>query len=101
MRASLGMMLLSALLLSAAPAAAKKMRNPQTKIALAKTVKTTIDQAIAKATAKAPGKVFEVELAKKNGKAVWEIEILSEDGKVVEVDVDATTGEVADTEDKE
>ena len=38
------------------------------------------------------------ELKKKNGKAVWEIEVLADSGKVVEVDVDADTGDVVDSE---
>jgi uncharacterized membrane protein YkoI len=99
-RTPLGALLLAALL-AAAPATAKSMRNPKTKTAIAKALKTTIEDAIAKAKAKSPGKVFEVELAKKGGKAVWEIEILGDDGKVQEVDVDASSGEVVDAEAKE
>ena len=86
-------------MMAAAPASAK-MHNSKSKIAIAKALKTTIEQAIAKAVEKVPGKAIEVELGKKAGKPVWEVEVLTEDGSVHEVDVDATTGEVIDSEKK-
>jgi uncharacterized membrane protein YkoI len=44
--------------------------------------------------------VIEAELEKKHGKAVWEVEIVGEDGKVTEVHVDADSGAVVAAEEK-
>src|SRR2546430_1230323 len=63
--------------------------------------KVTVEQAIKTATEKLAGKVIEAELEKKHGKAVWEVEIVGEDGKVTEVHVDADSGAVIDMEAKE
>ena len=54
--------------------------------------------AIKTALDKAPGRVVDTELRSKDGKAVWEIDIASSDGKLTEVDVDANTGLIADSE---
>ena len=61
-----------------------------TKVDVADAIKTAID--------KAPGRVADTELRSKNGKTVWEIDIASPDGKLTEVDVDASTGTIADSE---
>jgi uncharacterized membrane protein YkoI len=90
------LVLVAALLLSNPALAAKG--NLKGKIAIAKTAKIDISDAISKATSKASGKAIEVELKKKSGKPVWEVEVLGDNGKVTEVDVDATTGDVIDSE---
>ena len=41
-----------------------------------------------------PGKILEVELEKKHGRIIYEIELLAEDGRVHEIEVDAKNGEV-------
>jgi len=41
-----------------------------------------------------PGKILEVELERKSGKIIYEIELLAEDGMVYEIEVDAKNGEV-------
>ena len=41
-----------------------------------------------------PGKILEVELDKENGRIVYEVEILGNDGIVKEVYINAITGEV-------
>jgi uncharacterized membrane protein YkoI len=61
-----------------------------TKIDVADAIKTALD--------KTPGRVADTELRSKNGKTVWEIDIASPDGKLTEVDVDAGTGVIADSE---
>jgi len=70
-------------------------------VEMSKTAKVTVEQAIKTANEKMPGKVIEAELEKKHGKAVWEVEVVGEDGKVTEVHVDADSGAVIDTEVKE
>lgn len=69
-------------------------------VGMAKTAKVTIEQAIKAATEKVPGKVIEAELEEKRGKAVWEVEVVGDDGKVTEVHVDADSGAVVATEEK-
>ena len=89
-----------ALLLATSPLLAKEAKGMKSKAALAKTAKTDLAAALGKATAKVPGKAVEVEIRKKKGKTVWEVEVLGDDGTMTEVDVDADSGEVVDTEGK-
>jgi|CXWL01.1.fsa_nt_gi uncharacterized membrane protein YkoI len=79
-----------------------KKENDETKkaVALSATAKVTIDQAIKTASEKVAGKVIEAELEEKIGNAVWEVEIVGTDGKVIEVHVDAMTGAIVATEEK-
>mgnify|MGYP000193264583 CR=1 FL=1 len=68
------------------------------KVALLNGAKVDITDAIKAAQGKAPGRVVDTELRSKGGKTVWEIDVVGADGKVTEVDVDATTGAVTDSE---
>ena len=36
-----------------------------------------------------------------NHKAIWEVEIVTADGKLIEVEIDAKTGEVLDVEEEQ
>ncbi len=45
-----------------------------------------------------PGKILELELERENGRIVYEIEILSEEGLVTEIYVDAITGQLLSAE---
>lgn len=65
---------------------------------LVKDAKITIDQAIKTAGDKAPGTIVEAELEKEHGKTVWEVEVLGADGNVMQVHIDAASGDVIDTE---
>lgn len=78
----------------------KEMDETREAVELSKTAKVTVEQAIKIATEKVAGKVIEAELEKKHGKAVWEVEIVGEDGKVTEVHVDADSGAVVAAEEK-
>jgi uncharacterized membrane protein YkoI len=78
----------------------KEMDETREAVELSKTAKVTVEQAIKTATEKVAGKVIEAELEKKHGKAVWEVEIVGEDGKVTEVHVDADSGAVVAAEEK-
>lgn len=69
-------------------------------VELANYVKITIDQAIKTGSEKVAGTVVQAELVKKHGKTVWEVEVLSSEGKVTEVHIDAASGEIIDTEEK-
>jgi uncharacterized membrane protein YkoI len=68
------------------------------RLALLGGTKIDVTDAIKTALDKAPGRVVDAELRTKNGKTVWEIDIASANSKLTEVDVDASTGVVADTE---
>lgn len=46
-----------------------------------------------------PGEIVEIELERKHGRLVYEIEILGRDGRVQEVTLDARTGAVLSVED--
>jgi uncharacterized membrane protein YkoI len=67
---------------------------------LVKDAKVTIDQAIKTASEKVAGTLIEVELAKKHGLIVWEVEILRAEGNVAEVRIDANDGRVIATKEK-
>ena len=68
---------------------------------MAKEAKVSLADAVASAKEKSQGGTpIEAELKMKHGKVTWEIEVLGADGKVTEVDVDATGGSVVDTEQK-
>ena len=68
---------------------------------VADATKILADQAIQTALQKDQGTVVEVELEEEeNHKAVWEVEIVSADGKLIEVEIDAKTGEVLDVEEE-
>jgi uncharacterized membrane protein YkoI len=60
---------------------------------LASMATVDIHQAIETASQKVPGTVVEAKLDKEDGQAIWEVEIITPDGRKVEVHVDAKTGE--------
>jgi cytochrome c6 len=62
--------------------------------------KVTIEQAIQAALAHTPGRVHELEVVHKKGKLVWEVEVITAEGRHFLVDVDGTTGAVTHTEEK-
>jgi uncharacterized membrane protein YkoI len=45
-----------------------------------------------------PGKVFEAELELEDKQAVWEVEILNAENQMVEVEINANTGEILSQE---
>jgi uncharacterized membrane protein YkoI len=67
---------------------------------LAKAAKVPVTDAITTATNAVKGTIVEAELEKKHDKTVWEVEVLEADGKVIEVHIDAVTGQVIDKEEK-
>ncbi len=69
-------------------------------IEMAAASKVTIDQAIQTVSDTVAGKVVEAELETKHDKLVWEVEVVTAENKVMEVHIDAASGEVIDTEEK-
>lgn len=78
----------------------KDRHHTKQMVDMSKTAKVTADQAIKTATEKVAGKVIEAELERKHDRAVWEVEIVGADDKVMEVHIDADTGAVIDVEEK-
>lgn len=77
--------------------APSKLSNTE-RLALLGKATLDVSEAIKTGLGKAPGRVVDTELRSKNGKVVWEIDIVSPEGKFTEVDVDASTGAIADSE---
>ena len=69
-------------------------------VEMAAKAKVTIDQAIKTASEKVAGKVVEAELEMKHDKAVWEVEVVTAENKVMEVHIDAESGAVIDVEEE-
>lgn len=77
----------------------KKDESKET-VEMAAKAKVTIDQAIKTASEKVPGKVVEAELEKKHNTLVWEVEVVTEENRVMEVHIDAESGAVIDVEEE-
>jgi uncharacterized membrane protein YkoI len=92
--------LLAAGSLAAAGAAYGDDNGKKGKAEMAATAKVTADQAIKTASEKVPGTVIEAELEMKHKKLVWEIEVVTANKKVMEVNIDADTGAVIDVEEE-
>jgi uncharacterized membrane protein YkoI len=94
------MLVLSGPVWSGEKGKAKKDEVKET-VDMAAAAKVTIDQAIKTASDKVAGKVVEAELEKKHDKIVWEVEVVTAENKVMEVHIDAASGAVIDTEEKQ
>ena len=68
------------------------------KAQMASQAKVTLEQAIKTATEKVPGNVVGAELEyKPHDMAVWELDVLSAEGKEIHMSVDAATGDLLET----
>ncbi|HSE59556.1 MAG TPA: PepSY domain-containing protein [Nitrospiraceae bacterium] len=79
---------------------AEKARVPieKERAKLASQAKVTLEQAIKTAREKVPGNVVGAELEyKPQEMAVWELDVLSVEGKEIHMSVDAATGELLET----
>ena len=70
------------------------------KVKMAAKTAVSIDQAIQAATQEVSGKVIEAELEEEHDTIVWEIEVVTSEGKVKEIHIDATSGNVIDVEEE-
>ncbi len=70
------------------------------KVEMASSAKITIHEAIKAATNKVPGTVIEAELEEKP-RVTWEVEVVTDQGKVMEVLVDIDTGAVVGVKEAE
>ncbi len=53
-----------------------------------------LEEIVARATARWPGQVIETELERDDGRYLYEIKLLGADGRIREIEYDASTGEV-------
>lgn len=73
----------------------------QQKVHMAGEAKISADQALHTALHKVPGTVVEMELEEeKNHQLMWEVEIVTADGKLMEVEIDGTTGDVLEVKEE-
>lgn len=82
----------------------EKEPTPAEQAKLAQKAKITKEEAQAIALKKVPGEVIESEIEKEKGKLIWSFDIRAENGKIMDVEVDANTGTILkveeDTEDE-
>jgi len=90
----IGLAIIAGIVIVAMAGQARSDSDKNDKADLAKAAKITVDQAIKTATEKTPGKVIEVELEKEDGKVLWEIEVVTAEGKVAKMHVDAESGAI-------
>ena len=57
-----------------------------------------LSQILAVAQKRYPGRVLEVDLDREKGRYLYEIEVLLQDGRVIELTYDGRTGELLETE---
>lgn len=62
--------------------------------------RVTIEQAIQAAVAHVPGRVHELDVVHQKGKLVWEVEVITPEGRHVLVTVDGATGAVTHSEER-
>ncbi len=82
----IGMMILIPGIATATPS------HDQVKADMSKASQISIEQAIQAATKEVPGRVIKAELEKEHGPLMWEIEIVTSEGKVQEVHLDGVSG---------
>jgi mono/diheme cytochrome c family protein len=70
------------------------------KVEKAKASAVSITDAIGIALQQTPGTVLEAEFEIEDGQALWEIEVATEDGRIMEILVDSQTGDIVTTEEK-
>ena len=61
----------------------------------------SIEKAITLANTAMPGRIIEAELEEEDEKWVYEVEIVTADGKIHELEIDAQSGEILKTEEKD
>ena len=66
--------------------------------AQATSAKVSMEQAIQTAKTKFPGRVVEAELEAEDGALVYEVKVVSASGETREIEIDAQSGEVLDSE---
>lgn len=58
-------------------------------------------EAVADLLKRYPGRIIEVEFERDDGEAVYELELVTEDGRLIDAEVDARTGAVLEVEESD
>jgi uncharacterized membrane protein YkoI len=74
--------------------------NDDEKVRWARATKVPVTDAIKTATMRAPGQVIEAALHSIKGRLLYEVEVVTTDGKVIELYVDPQTGKLVESGDK-
>ncbi len=91
------LLVLLLLLLPAAPAPADE--HDSAREALARKEILPLSQILGVVEREVSGRVIEIEFDREDGRYVYEIEVLSRDGRLLELSIDAATGRVLERED--
>lgn len=67
----------------------------------ATSAKVSMEQAIETAKAKFPGRVVESELESEDGNLVYEVKIVNDSGRAQEIEIDAQSGKILDSENED
>ena len=70
------------------------------KVHVARDAQISVDQALQTALEKVQGTEVEAEFEEENHKAIWEVELVTADDTLIEVEIDAKTGKVLDVEEE-
>lgn len=89
------------LTLFAAPALADRDDHDRARRALEAGEILPLSDIIAAATAVRPGRVIEVDLERDDGRWVYELELVSPQGRLYEMEIDAASGTVLEVEHEE
>ncbi len=87
--------------LLAAPASADRDDHDRARIALEAGEILPLSDILASASAERPGRVIEIELERDDGRWIYELEFVSPDGQLYEMEIDAASGTVLEVEREE
>lgn len=90
------------LLLPLAPLRAQDLATPDYEFArdaVARGQILPLAEVLARLQAVHPGRVVEVELEQGDDMLIYEVELVTQDGRLVEVEIDAATGQILELED--
>ncbi|WP_199258379.1 PepSY domain-containing protein [Paracoccus binzhouensis] len=97
--------LLSALLsLPLVPARAQDLSGPDFEFArdaVARGEILSLAEVLARLQDSHPGRVIEVELGQDDGMLIYEVELVTQDGRLIDVELDAATGAILDLDEDE
>lgn len=91
--------LLLVLSLALAPALAQDISAPDYEFArgaVARGEILTLAEVLGRLQASHPGRVVEVELEREDDMLIYEIELVTRDGRLVQIEIDAATGRIVD-----
>lgn len=89
---------ISALCMTAGVALGHDREDKDLESVQATSAKVSMEQVIQTAKTKFPGRIVEAELEAEDGTLVYEVKVVSASGEIREIEIDAQSGEVLDSE---